>query len=241
MVGTPAGTRASLFGRLWHGDSLAFDIGEPARLPSAAVDARIAVLASGAGTNLQALLDDPQVGPCIVLVMSDRADAGALERARARNVRALVVEATPRTEFDRALLEALRAQDVECVALAGFMRILSRDVVGAFRDRILNVHPALLPAFPGARAVRDALDWGVKVTGATIHLVDEEVDHGPIVLQEAVPVLPEDDEASLHARIQEVEHRLFPRAVHLLAEGRLKVEGRRVHIIDGASAEEGPA
>jgi phosphoribosylglycinamide formyltransferase-1 len=241
MVGAPTGTGASLLGRLCHGDSLAFDIGEPARLPSAAVDARIAVLASGTGTNLQALLDDPQVGPCIVLALSDRADAGCLERARARNVRVVVVEATRRAEFDRALLEILRSHDVEFVALAGFMRILSREVVGAFRDRILNVHPALLPMFPGAHAVRDALDWGVKVTGATIHLVDEEVDHGPIVLQEAVPVLPEDDEASLHARIREVEHRLFPRAVRLLAEGRLKVEGRRVHFIDGPSAEDGPA
>ncbi len=105
-------------------------------------------------------------------------------------------------------------------------------MVVAFRERILNVHPSLLPAFPGANAVRDALDWGARMTGATVHLVDEEVDHGPIVLQEAVPVLPGDDEGSLHERIKEVEHRLYPVAARLLAESRLKIEDRRVHILD---------
>jgi phosphoribosylglycinamide formyltransferase-1 len=123
-------------------------------------------------------------------------------------------------------------ETIEYVALAGFMRILSAEFVRAYEGRILNVHPALLPSFPGAHAVRDALEWGVKVTGATVHLVDEEVDHGAIVLQEAVPVLPGDGEASLHARIQEVEHRLFPRALRLLVEGKLKLEGRIVHLLD---------
>lgn len=197
--------------------------------------ARIAALASGSGTNLQALLEDPEVGDSIVLVVSDNRDAGALRRAELRGVRAVVVEGShhgTRAEFDAALWGLLEGEGVEIVLLAGFMRILGSEVVGAFRDRILNVHPSLLPAFPGAHAVRDALDWGARVTGATVHLVDEQVDHGPIVLQEAVPILPDDDELSLHARIQSVEHRLFPRGARLLAAGRLKVEGRRVHVLE---------
>jgi phosphoribosylglycinamide formyltransferase 1 len=143
-----------------------------------------------------------------------------------------------RGDFDSALESLLEEEGIEFVLLAGYMRILGAKVVRAFRDRILNVHPSLLPAFPGARAVRDALDWGVRVTGATVHLVDEEVDHGPIVLQEPVAVLPGDDEESLHERIKEVEHRLFPRAARLLAESRLKVEARRVHVLDNGEVGE---
>jgi phosphoribosylglycinamide formyltransferase-1 len=199
------------------------------------MDARIAVLASGAGSNLQALLDDHRVGPSIVLVVSDRPAAEALDRARKRRIRAVALEPGhygSREGFDAALEGLLEQEGIEFVLLAGYMRILGPKVVGAFRERILNVHPSLLPAFPGANAVRDALDWGARMTGATVHLVDEEVDHGPIVLQEAVPVLPGDDERSLHERIKEVEHRLFPLAARLLAEARLKVEDRRVHILD---------
>jgi phosphoribosylglycinamide formyltransferase-1 len=199
------------------------------------VDARIAVLASGAGTNLQALLDDPHVGPSLVLVVSDQPGAGALDRARARGVKPVVLQPAhyvSREGFDRAVTSLLEEEAIEYVLLAGYMRILGSDTVRAFRDRILNVHPSLLPAFPGANAVRDALAWGVRVTGVSVHLVDEEVDHGPIVLQEPVLVLPEDDERTLHARIQEVEHRLFPQAARFLAEGRLKLEGRLVHVLD---------
>jgi phosphoribosylglycinamide formyltransferase-1 len=199
------------------------------------VDARIAVLASGAGTNLQALLDDPHVGPQIALVVSDRQEAFALERARARSVKAVVLEPAhygPREEFDRALESLLEEEAIEYMLLAGYMRILGPAVVRAFRERILNIHPSLLPAFPGAHPVRDALAWGVRVTGVTVHLVDEEVDHGPILLQEPVLILPEDDEDALHARIQTVEHRLFPQAAGLLVEDRLKIEGRRVHLLD---------
>ena len=199
------------------------------------MDARIAVLASGAGSNLQALLDDPHVGPWIVLVVSDRPDAGALGRARLRGIKAVALEPShygSREAHDRGVAALLEEEAIEFVLLAGYMRILGPGVVAAFRDRILNVHPSLLPAFPGAHAPRDALAWGAKLSGATVHLVDEEVDHGPIVLQEAVPVLPEDDEATLHARIQAVEYRLYPRAARLLVEGLLKVEGRLVHILD---------
>ena len=198
------------------------------------MDARIAVLASGAGSNLQALLDDPTVGSCVVLVVSDRPDAFALERARGRGVRAVVLEPAhygSRGEHDLALEHLLEEEGIEYVLLAGYMRVLGPSVVRAFDGRVLNVHPALLPAFPGAHSVRDALAWGVALTGATVHLVDEQVDHGPIVLQEAVPVLEDDDESALHARIQEVEHRLFPRAARLLIEGRIRIEGRRVRVL----------
>jgi phosphoribosylglycinamide formyltransferase-1 len=192
---------------------------------------RIGVLASGRGSNLQALLDDEVVGPAVVLVVSDRADAGALARARERGVAAVVLdpaEHRSREAYDEGLLSLLRSEGIDVVLLAGFMRILSAGLVRAYWGKMLNVHPALLPAFPGAHAVTEALAWGVKMTGATVHFVDEEVDHGPIVLQEAVPVLEGDDEASLHARIQEAEHRIYPRAARLLLEGRLSIEGRRV-------------
>jgi phosphoribosylglycinamide formyltransferase 1 len=215
------------------------DTGSLARIACPFVEARIAVLASGAGTNLQALLDDPHVGPQVALVVSDKPGAGALDRARARGVKAVVLEPShyaSREEFDRALTALLEEEAIEFILLAGYMRILGASTVDAFRDRVLNVHPSLLPAFPGAGAVRDALAWGVKVTGATVHLVDEEVDHGPMVLQEPVSVLPEDDERSLHQRIQAVEYRLFPQAARLLVEGRLKIEGRLVHILGDLDA-----
>jgi phosphoribosylglycinamide formyltransferase-1 len=197
------------------------------------VDARVAVLASGSGTNFQALLDDPMVGPAIVLVISDREDAGALKRAADRGVTGVFLDPRDhagREAYDSALLELLRREGITVVCLAGFMRVLTPAVVGAYWGRMLNVHPSLLPAFPGARAPRDALAWGAKISGATVHLVDEEVDHGPIVLQEPVPVLPDDDESTLHTRIQQVEHRIYPKAVQLLIEGRLRVDGRRVTI-----------
>jgi phosphoribosylglycinamide formyltransferase 1 len=196
----------------------------------------MAVLVSGAGTNLQALLDDPRVAPWIVLVVSDRTEADALGRARARGVKAVALEPghyPSREAHDLALEALLEEEAIEYVLNAGYMRILGPTVVRAFQDRWLNIHPSLLPSFPGAHAIRDALDWGAKITGVTIHMVDEEVDHGPIVLAEAVPVLPGDDEGALHARIQEVEHRLYPQAARLLVDGKLKVEGRRVHILDG--------
>lgn len=198
-------------------------------------DPRVAVLASGEGTNVQALLDDPVVGPWIVMVLSDRADAGALARARARGVGAVHVDPVAfddRASFDLAVLDLLRAQEIEIVALAGFMRVVGPEIVGAFDGRLVNVHPALLPAFPGTSAVADALAWGSKVTGVTVHLVDEEVDHGPIVFQEPVRVEPDDDWDALEARVHEAEHRLLPAAVRAIAEGRLVVDGRRVRVLE---------
>ena len=198
----------------------------------------VAVLASGTGTNLQALLEDEVVGGTVAVVVSDRADAGALERARARGVEALHHDPrrfASREAHDVALAELLRARGVEVVCLAGYMRILTPAFVRAFWPRIVNVHPSLLPAFPGAHAVRDALAWGVKVTGATVHLVDEEVDHGPVLVQEAVTVADDDDEASLHTRIRAVEHRIYPEAVRLVLEGRVALEGRRAVVRDPAA------
>jgi phosphoribosylglycinamide formyltransferase-1 len=229
---------------IWHPGETnpreGFDTNARRRVGSAAVDARIAVLASGAGTNLQALLEDPHVGPWIALVLTDRPGAGALERANRRGVKTVVVDRSGYADgegFDRAVLDALRAERIGFVALAGYMRILGREVVTAFPERILNVHPSLLPAFPGAHPVRDALEWGARVTGATVHVVDEQVDHGPIVAQEAVSLEPGDDERSLHQRIQVAERRLFPAALRALVEGRLKVEGRRVHVLEGDAVE----
>ena len=197
--------------------------------------ARVAVLVSGEGTNLQALLDDPAVGPHVVLVLSDRDGVRALDRATERSIDALVLRPSDhdgRAAYSSAVRDALLDRDIDIAVNAGFMRILGPAFAEAFAGRWLNVHPALLPAFPGAHAIRDALEWGAKVTGVTVHLVDEQVDHGPIVLQEAVAVLEGDDEDSLAARIHQVEHRLLPTAVRMLLEGRLKVEGRRVAVME---------
>jgi phosphoribosylglycinamide formyltransferase-1 len=197
---------------------------------------RLGVLASGRGTNLQAILDAIDAGRCparVAVVVSDRAEAAALDRARRAGIEAVHVEPQAggdRAAFDHAIAAVLAKHDVELVCLAGYMRLLSPAFVAAYRHRILNVHPALLPAFPGLHAQRQALAHGVKVTGATIHFVDDGTDTGPIVLQAAVPVREDDTEASLSARIRAEEHRLFPEAIRLYAEGRLAVEGRRVLI-----------
>jgi phosphoribosylglycinamide formyltransferase-1 len=199
------------------------------------VDARVSVLASGSGTNLQALLDDPVVGPAVVLVVSDRAEAKALDRARSAGVSATHLDPSAyvsREAHDRALLDLLEAERIAVVCLAGYMRLLTPPVVRSYWGRMLNVHPSLLPAFPGKHAVRDALTWGVKVSGCTVHLVDEEVDHGPVIAQTAVPVLEDDDEATLHARIQEAEHRLYPSAVRALLQDRMHLDGRRVRLTE---------
>jgi len=199
------------------------------------VDARLAVLASGTGTNLQALLDHPVVGPWVTLVVSDRGDARALERARERGVRAELLDPAAfadRAAYDARLVDLLRANAIDVVVLAGFMRILGPEVVRAFPERIVNIHPALLPSFPGAHGIEDAFAWGVKVTGVTVHLVDEEMDHGPILAQEAVPILPTDDVGSLEQRIHQVEHRIYAPAVRAVVEGRVKLQGRVAHVLE---------
>lgn len=195
---------------------------------------RVGVLASGHGSNLQALLDAaarPGYPARVVLVVSDRERAQALERARDRSVAAVWLNPKDfgdRAAYDAALGRLLDEHRVGLVCLAGFMRILTAGLVRAFAGRILNIHPSLLPAFPGLHAQRQALDYGVKVAGATVHFVDEGVDTGPIVSQSSVPVEPDDTEEALSDRILAVEHRIYPEAVRLFAEGRLTIAGRRV-------------
>lgn len=200
---------------------------------------RVGVLISGRGSNLQALLDAAlagRLGGEIVLVISNVATAAGLERARAAGVRTLVCDhrGGSREEYDAGLLASLRQSSVDLVCLAGFMRRLSSAFVAAFPGRVLNVHPSLLPAFPGLDAQRQALEYGVRQSGATVHLVDEGLDSGPILLQEAVPVAEDDTVESLSARILEAEHRIYPRAVRLLLDGRCRLEGRRVRITEAA-------
>jgi phosphoribosylglycinamide formyltransferase-1 len=198
----------------------------------------LGVLISGRGSNLQAILDAIDAGRCparVAVVVSDRGGAAGLDRARRAGVKAVPVDphAYPhRAAFDDAVATVLAEHAVELVCLAGYMRLLSPGFVQAYRGRILNVHPALLPAFPGLHAQRQALAYGAKVTGATVHFVDEGVDTGPIVLQAAVPVLEGDTEDTLSARILVEEHRLYPEAIRLYAEGRLAVEGRRIRLED---------
>lgn len=195
---------------------------------------RIGVLVSGRGSNLKAVLDacaDGRLPARVALVVSDRPDAPALARAAEARVPSQVIPPAgfpDRGAHDAAVVEALRAAGAEVVVLAGYMRLVTPTLLRAFPNRVVNVHPALLPAFPGLRAQRQALDYGVKVTGCTVHLVDEGVDTGPIILQAAVPVVEGDDEARLSARILVEEHRLLVEALRLMAEGRLSVAGRAV-------------
>ena len=192
---------------------------------------RIVVLASGAGSNLQALLDAGLVAGRVVAVVTDRDGVGALERAdRARLPTRIVRPAdhADRAAWDAELLDTVTGLTPDLVVLAGFMRILA-PAFGATVPT-MNVHPSLLPAFPGAHAVEEALDWGVRLSGCTVHLVDELVDHGPILAQEAVPVEPDDTPVTLHARIQTVEHRLLPACVAAWCEGRVSIQGRHVTV-----------
>jgi phosphoribosylglycinamide formyltransferase-1 len=194
---------------------------------------RIGVLISGRGSNLQALIDAQrrgELGGEIAVVFSNVADAAGLARARAAGIPTVCRDhrGRPREEFDAEVVKVLREHEVDLVCLAGYMRLLSHVFVRAFPQRILNVHPALLPAFPGRDAQRQAVEHGVKLSGATVHIVDEGLDSGPIVAQQAVPVLADDTADSLSARILEAEHRRYPRAVRLLLEGRCRVDGRRV-------------
>jgi phosphoribosylglycinamide formyltransferase-1 len=203
------------------------------------VSGRVGVLISGRGSNLQALLDAGaagRLGGAVVVVISNVATAPGLERARGAGVPTEIRDhrGLAREAYDAELVATLGAHRVDLVCLAGFMRRLTPAFVAAFPGRVLNVHPSLLPAFPGLDAQRQALEHGVKQTGATVHLVDEGLDSGPIVLQEAVPVLEGDSVESLSARILEAEHRLYPRAVRLVLEGRCRVEGRRVRITEAA-------
>ena len=194
---------------------------------------RLAILLSGRGSNFEAIADSIQQGRLparIEVVASNLASAPGLEKARRRGLKTLVIPSrgVPREEYDRSLVYELRRHRVDLVCLAGFMRILSPVFVRSFPNRILNIHPSLLPAFPGLHPQRQALEYGVRFSGCTVHLVDEGVDSGPILLQAAVPVLESDDEESLAARILAEEHRLYPQAIGMLVRDEVRLEGRRV-------------
>ena len=189
----------------------------------------IAVLASGSGTNLQALIDDVDVRPHIKLVASDNGSAKALERASLAGIETVIVrweDHADRSAFSNAVADAVEEHGAKGVVLAGFMRILAPPFIDRFPGRILNIHPSLLPAFPGAHAVEAALAHGVKVTGVTVHFVDEKVDHGPIVAQEPVEVRAGDTVESLHRRLQSIEHQLYPEVVRAFVSGELAPESR---------------
>jgi phosphoribosylglycinamide formyltransferase-1 len=198
----------------------------------------VGVLVSGSGTNLQAILDAQKKGELgdarVVTVVSNVAGVKALERAAAAGVPSEVLphkQFASREAFDDAVVAALKSRQVELVALAGFMRIITPRMLAAFPRRIINIHPALLPAFPGVHAHQQALEYGVKMSGCTVHFVDEGTDTGPIIFQAAVPVLDGDDEAALAARVLVEEHRLYPAAIRAIAEGRVEVHGRRVRVL----------
>ena len=197
----------------------------------------IAILCSGNGTNLQAIIDAVKRGTIparIALVISDNPAAFALERAKKVGVETLVLNPKDfknREDFDKEVIKNLKKKDAGLVVLAGFMRLLSDHFIKEYRNRIINIHPALLPAFKGTRGIKDALDYGAKVTGATVHFVDEKLDHGPIILQKAVEVKDGDTEETLLERVHKVEHEIYPEAVKLFVEGRLRVEGRRVRVV----------
>lgn len=201
---------------------------------------RLGILASGSGSNLQAIIDrcaDSSIDAEIVLVLSNVPGAGALARAEKAGIATALIDHrtfTARADFDQAVVTALQAADVDLVVLAGFMRIISAPFIAAFPERIINIHPALLPAFPGLHVQRRAIEAGARFAGCTVHFVDGGVDTGPILIQAVVPILDDDNEESLSARILVQEHRVYPRAIQFLAQGRVRIEGRRVRIADAA-------
>jgi len=197
---------------------------------------RVGLLISGRGSNMVAVVEAMRAGRVAAdpaVVVSNVPDAAGLQRAAAWGIPTAVVDhrtIKPRAEHERRVVELLEQHRVDLVCLAGYMRLLTPYMVRRFPQRILNIHPSLLPAFPGLHAQRQALEYGVKATGCTVHFVDEQCDHGPIVLQATVPVHDDDDDETLAARILEQEHRIYPEAVRLFFEGRVDVRGRRVHI-----------
>lgn len=204
---------------------------------------RIGVLVSGRGSNLQAIIDNIENGSLsaeIAVVISDRADAYSLDRAKKHALPAVHVSAKgykgKRDEYDTLLVKELQKHNVDLIVLAGFMRIITPTLLKAFPNRIMNIHPALLPSFPGLHVQQAALEHGAKFSGCTVHFVDEGMDTGPIIVQAAVPILDNDTEDSLSERILKQEHKIYSRAIQLYAEGKLKIEGRRVIVTGGRTA-----
>jgi phosphoribosylglycinamide formyltransferase 1 len=206
----------------------------------------LGVLVSGGGTNLQAIIDaieEKRLDAAIRVVISNRADAYGLVRAKNHRIETEVLDHknfSTREAYDEELVKILRAKGVELVILAGFMRLLSPVLVQAYSNRIMNIHPALLPAFPGLHGQKQAVEYGARFSGCTVHFVNEECDQGPIIIQAVVPVFPDDTEQSLSERILAEEHRIYPRAIQLYGEGKLRVAGRKV-VVDGLEKNETPA
>lgn len=204
---------------------------------------KLGVLVSGSGSNLQAIIDQIKLGRLqaeIKVVISNNPEAYALKRAAAHDLPTEVISQHDfgrREDFDRQMVAVLQAYDVELVILAGFMLVLTPFFLSSYPDRVMNIHPALLPAFPGLHVQRQALEFGVKFSGCTVHFVDEGMDTGPIIIQAVVPVLDDDTPETLAARILREEHRIYPQAIQLYAEGRLKVKGRRVLVAEGCQSE----
>ncbi len=194
---------------------------------------RLAVFVSGSGSNLQAIIDAKVPTVEIALVFSNNPNAYAIERIKKYGISSLVIDHSgysSREDYEKEILRSIESYNIDLIALAGFMRILSPYFVSRFKNRIMNLHPALLPAFAGINSVKRALEYGVKYTGCTVHFVDEGVDTGPIILQSVVPIFENDTEDSLLERIHEEEHRIYPEAIRLFSEGKLKIRGRRVSI-----------
>ncbi len=200
----------------------------------------LGVLVSGGGSNLQSIIDhieQQKLDAEIKIIISNNPNAYALERARKHHIPAVVIDHTEfpdRNDFDRKMIEVLRFHTIDLIVLAGFMRVLTPHFLKTFPMRIINIHPALLPSFPGLHVQKKALDYGVKFSGCTVHFVDEGVDTGPIIIQAVVPVCEGDTEQTLADRILKEEHRIYPQAIQFYAKGRLKVEGRRVHVRDAS-------
>lgn len=197
---------------------------------------KLGVLISGSGTNLQAIMDacaEGRLDAQVVCVVSDKEAAYGLERARKAHVPAVWVDRTAYTtmrDYNLTIRDALQEHEADYVVMAGYMRLLGREVLDAFPMRVLNIHPALLPSFPGASGIRDAYDYGVKVTGITVHFASEVFDEGPIIAQEALEVRDGESIEELEARMHEIEHRIYPAAIQLIAQGRVAIEGRKVRV-----------
>jgi phosphoribosylglycinamide formyltransferase-1 len=197
---------------------------------------KIGVLISGSGSNLQAIIDKCEAGEIaadVAIVISNKADAYGLTRAKDHNIRGVFLgrkDYPDESSYNKAILRILQEHGADFVVMAGYMRLLGGDVLDAYPNRVMNIHPALLPSFPGAHGIQDALDYGVKVTGVSVHFANEVFDEGPIILQESLNVLDSDTEESLAERIHAIEHVIYPKAIKLYCEGRLTIEGRRVKI-----------
>jgi len=197
----------------------------------------IAVFCSGFGSNLQAIIKAVKKGKIkanLSLVLSDNKQAYALKRAKRASIKTIVIDPAPfksREDFDREVIKFLEQEKIDIIVLAGFMRIISPVLISRYPNKILNIHPALLPSFKGTHSIKEAFEYGLKITGVTVHFVDDKMDHGPIILQGAVKIEDEDTKEALEKKIHKLEHKLYPQAINLLVEGKLKLEGRRVKIV----------